>query len=555
MKWNRIYHSILFFGIIVLSPFSWAQDNTAKLLEKLDQKVIHYQQYDEAKEKKIRQLKQLLAYSTSKQQRYEIFAQLQGEYATYQLDSALTYARKSWRMAQLLKDDNKINQAKLGVAQILGTSGMYKESIDLLASIPIQKIPQMKGHYYGTYRMVYGYLSEYAASPIEKRKYQSLMKQYRDSSMLYFEPNSRDYHIANTDGLIEKGQYSQVITTIQKLFSASSEADPNHAVLAYLLSEAYRHKKDKVQEQNWLITSAISDLQLAKKENISLRKLALMRYQQGDIDRAYNYTKRSLEDALFCNAKLRTYEISKMLPIINQAYEQKNETNRTQLVAFLLAVSVLSLVLIGAILLLFKQMRKLSQAQKTISQANAQLSLLNQELKATNERLHTTNATLAETSLLKEIYIGRYMDQCSDYIAKLEEYSQKLKVLGTAGKMKELLQMVKSNEYIEAELKAFYTQFDQTFLELFPTFKEDFSKLLADKDVLELKPGELLNTELRIFALIRLGIKDSAKIAVFLRYSVSTIYNYRSQIKNKAIGPRETFEQQVMLIGNSNTKQ
>lgn len=555
MKWNRIYQSILFLGTFVLSPFSWAQDNTAKLLEKLDQKVSHYQQYDEAKEKKIRQLKQLLAYSTSKQQRYEIFAQLQGEYTTYQLDSALTYARKSWRMAQLLKDDNKINQAKLGVAQILGTSGMYKESIDLLASIPIQKIPQMKGHYYGTYRMVYGYLSEYAASPIEKRKYQSLMKQYRDSSMLYFEPNSRDYHIANTDGLIEKGQYSQVIATVQKLFSASSEADPNHAVLAYLLSEAYRHKKDKVQEQNWLITSAISDLQLAKKENISLRKLALMRYQQGDIDRAYNYTKRSLEDALFCNAKLRTYEISKMLPIINQAYEQKNETNRTQLVAFLLAVSVLSLVLIGAILLLFKQMRKLSQAQKTISQANAQLSLLNQELKATNERLYTTNATLAETSLLKEIYIGRYMDQCSDYIAKLEEYSQKLKVLGTAGKMKELLQMVKSNEYIEAELKAFYTQFDQTFLELFPTFKEDFSKLLADKDVLELKPGELLNTELRIFALIRLGIKDSAKIAVFLRYSVSTIYNYRSQIKNKAIGPRETFEQQVMLIGNSNAKQ
>lgn len=555
MKWNRIYHCILFFGTIVLSPFSWAQDNTAKLLEKLDQKVSHYQQYDEAKEKKIRQLKQLLAYSTSKQQRYEIFVQLQGEYATYQLDSALTYARKSWRMAQLLKDDNKINQAKLGVAQILGSSGMYKESIDLLASIPIQKIPQMKGHYYGTYRMVYGYLSEYAASPIEKRKYQSLMKQYRDSSMLYFEPNSRDFHIANTDGLIEKGQYSQVIATVQKLFSASSEADPNHAVLAYLLSEAYRHKKDKVQEQKWLITSAISDLQLAKKENISLRKLALMRYQQGDIDRAYNYTKRSLEDALFCNAKLRTYEISKMLPIINQAYEQKNETNRTQLVAFLLAVSVLSLVLIGAILLLFKQMRKLSQAQKTISQANAQLSLLNQELKATNERLHTTNATLAETSLLKEIYIGRYMDQCSDYIAKLEEYSQKLKVLGTAGKMKELLQMVKSNEYIEAELKAFYTQFDQTFLELFPTFKEDFSKLLADKDVLELKPGELLNTELRIFALIRLGIKDSAKIAVFLRYSVSTIYNYRSQIKNKAIGPRETFEQQVMLIGNSNAKQ
>jgi DNA-binding NarL/FixJ family response regulator len=123
--------------------------------------------------------------------------------------------------------------------------------------------------------------------------------------------------------------------------------------------------------------------------------------------------------------------------------------------------------------------------------------------------------------------------------------------MATAGKMNELVKAVKSNTPIEKELKEFYTNFDQTFLQLFPSFIDEFSKLLVDKELLHLKPSELLNTELRIFALIRLGIKDSTKIAEFLRYSVSTIYNYRSQIKNKSVGPREEFESKVLLIGSS----
>jgi DNA-binding CsgD family transcriptional regulator len=141
------------------------------------------------------------------------------------------------------------------------------------------------------------------------------------------------------------------------------------------------------------------------------------------------------------------------------------------------------------------------------------------------------------------------MDQCSDYIGKLEGYRRKLNVMATAGKMNNLISAIKSKQFIEAELKEFYTNFDKTFLLLFPDFIKEFEGLLIDTELTQLKDGDLLNTELRIVALIRLGIKDSAKIAVFLRYSVSTIYNYRSQIKNKAAGPREEFEANVMRIG------
>jgi DNA-binding NarL/FixJ family response regulator len=146
------------------------------------------------------------------------------------------------------------------------------------------------------------------------------------------------------------------------------------------------------------------------------------------------------------------------------------------------------------------------------------------------------------------------MDQCSDYIGKLEEYSQKLNVMATAGKMNELINTVKSKNFIAKELKEFYSNFDETFLQLFPNFVEEFYELLNKEERIQLKHGELLTPELRIFALIRLGIKDSAKIAIFLRYSVSTIYNYRSQLKNKSLGPREEFEAKVMLIGSSNKK-
>jgi hypothetical protein len=196
-------------------------------------------------------------------------------------------------------------------------------------------------------------------------------------------------------------------------------------------------------------------------------------------------------------------------------------------------------------------MKKLSKAKEELGSANIELLELNTELSIFNKKLNESNYSLTETNLLKEIYLGRYMDQCSDYIVKLDEYRRKLNVMATSGKINELMMAVKSKQFIEIELADFLTTFDTTFLQLFPNFTLEFSALLNDDESIQLKEGELLNTELRIFALIRLGIKDSAKIATFLRYSVSTIYNYRSQIKSKSAGAREDFETQVMRIGTN----
>ena len=529
-----------------------AQDNFDQLKKELDQTLANETVYLNHKNSAINQFKKRLRSEKSNEVRYLLNKKLYEEYKSYQSDSALVYAKRSLQIAYKNQNKTQISTAQLDLASILGTLGMYSQALEILNAIEPQLPSELKGELYWTKRVVYGGLTGYANGVEEKNKYNQLGNNYRDKAIVHLSKKSPQFILATSGQLLSLKKYNKAINLLLPCIDTISKKDPNRAVIAYLISENYRLLNDKPQEKKWLAISAISDLELVKKENISLRELAFILYEEGDIESAYEYIKRSLDDAVFCNSKLRTYEISKMLPIINETYEAKNKSAKSQLIVFLISASVLSIFLLGVLILLFKQMKKLAKAQKNVELANNKLSELNQQLQGFNNKLNQTNLELAETSLLKEIYIGRYMDQCSVYIGKMDEYSQKLKVMATAGKVNDLVSTVKSKAFIDKELKEFYAQFDATFIQLFPTFVAEFKDLLNEPESIIIKKGELLNPELRLFALIRLGIKDSAKIAEFLRYSASTIYNYRSQIKNKAKGPRELFELKVMSIGSSN---
>ena len=542
---------IAFVVVLVYSNLSWAQDQFPQFKNKLDQTLSNDSLFLERKNKKLTSLKEKLHISRSNQERYPVLERIYEEYKSFQSDSALVYAEKSKISAAKNNNSTQLIRAQLNYASILGTLGRYDDALASLTELEHNLKEPLKGEFYWTKRIIYGGLTEYGNSKAEKTKYNKLGDYYRDLAVANLSKNTTEYTVALAGQLFSKRKYTSALRLLLVAFDKIGKTDSNRAVIAYLISENYRLLNDKGQEKKWLALSAISDLELVKKENISLRKLAYILYEEGDIESAYEYTKRSLDDAVFCNSKLRTYEISKMLPIINESYETKNKSSQSQLIVFLISVSVLSLFLIGVLILLFKQMKKVAKAQKNVKLVNQKLSVLNQQLQGFNAQLNQTNLELAETSLLKEIYIGRYMDQCSVYIGKMEEYSQKLKVMATAGKVNDLVSTVKSKAFIDKELKEFYSQFDQTFVQLFPTFVAEFKDLLNEPESIVIKKGELLNPELRLFALIRLGIKDSAKIAEFLRYSSSTIYNYRSQIKNKAKGPRDQFELKVMDIGTS----
>jgi hypothetical protein len=279
--------------------------------------------------------------------------------------------------------------------------------------------------------------------------------------------------------------------------------------------------------------------------------LALYLFENNEIDRAYEYINFSLEDAKFFNTRLRLAQISNILPLINTSYQIKSENQKAKLQHYLEAISILSLLLIFTLAYIYKQILTLSKARNELQKANSQLTNLNLDLKKVINQLEELNIKLSESNHIKEQYIGLFLSICSSYIDKMDILRKYVNKQLSIGKGAELYETTKSKKIIEEELKEFYDNFDNTFLHLFPNFVEEINSLLLEEETINIKKGELLNTELRIFALIRLGITDSSKIAAFLRYSVNTIYNYRVKIKNKSSVPRDDFENSVMRIGLS----
>lgn len=522
------------------------------LLLKLDQAIKERPIYMEQKELKLVELKRQLHRQIPDEERFAILGTLLDEYRSFNTDSALHMAEEREQIAIRLGNREYIDNAHMNKADVLGMTGMYKEVMDLMRNIHIDRLPvDIHPYYYHIYRTVYGLMADYAVTAYEKKLYTELTDKYRDSLLLVNKDNLLIHTLIQSDQYNVRNEYDKAIRLLTDYLALQKDYEHDVAICAYTLSESYRLKGDKEKEKEYLIVSAMADMKTAVREYISLRKLAVLLYQEGDIERAYSYVKICMEDAAACNARLRKLEILEIFPIINDAYQQKTEKQQEQMKWALVSISLLSLFLLLAIFYVYKQMKKVAAARREVIDANKRLKELNDELHLSNAQLKEANHSIAENSYLKEEYIGRYMDQCSVYLEKMDNYRRSLGKIAATGNVEELYKNIKSSKFIEGELKEFYTNFDNTFLQLFPTFVEDFNALLADDEQISLKAGERMNTELRIFALIRLGITDSVKIAQFLRYSVTTIYNYRTKVRNKAAGDRDLLEQEVMTIGKS----
>ena len=521
--------------------FLSAQLNTDSLLILLDKTVDNYQFYANQKEEKLNELKGFFRHSLTDSIKYSIFNQLFNEYRSYKSDSALLYAQKELKLAEKLNDRIRLNEVRLDMALIWCVSGMYKESLDYLQCIDKDATPALKVRYYDVYRSVLGYMADNAVSQ-EKTKYDGKMAAFRDSLVSLRDPESTGYCIDKAYVLLSQKKDDVALKLLLTYFHNIHFEIRDKAYVAYTISSIYKGKGERKSEKYWLTVSAINDLQSINKEYLSLSSLAYILYEDGDINRSYKYIKRSLADALFCNSRIRTFGISQMLPIIDKAYQEKEKARQRQVIVSLISISLLSLFLLLAMLVVYMQMRKLDIARKELSEANKGLFVINSQLKKANK-------SLLESNLIKEEYIGRYVDQCSIYIDKLDNYRRLLNKTAAAGKIDDLLSTIRSKQFIDDELKTFYDNFDRTFIHLFPTFIRDFSSLLIDSNYIQLKSGQILNTELRVYALMRLGITDVAKMSGFLRCSASTIYNCRYKIKGKTNYLREEFEESVMKIG------
>lgn len=537
--------------MLVLPAFLSAHELNSRLLH-LDSLLSQQERFTETREATIHSLQILNSRATTLTQKYQFLRQLCAEYIPYNIDSALHYAGRCVEVAHQLPDGQLTLEANLQLAQSMLLAGMYHEAGDLLDVMDVKSMDDdLRVVYYTVNSTRYRYMQAYLAGTVIHQNYNKMRAAYQDSLLALLNPSSVDYPVVLAERKLDSNEDDAAKVLLEEALAKRTPEEHAFAYTAYSLSNVFGRQGDRMNQMRYLALSAESDIRSAVRENMALRELALLLYESGDIERAYRYIKVALNDALFSKARLRTFEILEILPLIDHAYLDLRERKRQNMVYFTWIVSLLSLFLMLSLFFNQKQKQKLNRANNEIKSINTQLSEVNEQLKASNLQVASENTILAASNQMQEEHIARYLKLCSSYIGKMDQYRNTIHKKAAKGSKEELIKLLKSKEFIDRELKSFYADFDHAFLELYPGFVEQFNYLLRDDEQMVVKSGELLNTELRIFALIRLGITESPQIAEFLRYSVTTIYNYRTKVRNKARITRDNFENEVMKLGIS----
>ncbi|WP_300601974.1 DUF6377 domain-containing protein [Niabella sp.] len=479
----------------------------------------------------------------SPEDRYQIYDQLYKAYSHYNLDEALNLAKEKKRIALQLNNEQRVYEAEMNIAEMLGKMGMYKETFDIIDRLKRTKLDKnLWGYYFHVYHSIYSLLWKSALAKEEKDRYKSLIALYKDSLLQTYDTASIVYKLNYSAKLIDDNQAASALAFMTNCYKQLKTQDAETGPVAYGLASAYEAVGNMEQQKKYLAITALTDIRAAAKSYIALRKLAVLLYQEGDLGRAYAYIKCAMEDAHFAKARYRMIEISEALPIIVAAYNKKMQEEKNTLSWYLIAISVLFVGLFLAAAFIYKQLRKISATELLVKKKNSELTQINEQLKELNGRL-------SESDQVKEVYIGYVFNLCSSYINKLENYRINLYKKLKAKQTDEALKMTGTASLVTNELREFFQNFDAVFLNIYPRFIEEFNKLLKEDEQVLPRTGDILTPELRVFALVRLGISDSSKIADFLHYSPQTVYNYKLKIKNKLAIPRDDFMDKIQQIG------
>ena len=548
MKKNCLLCFLLFFSCYS----AFAGESLDSLLNVLDKTIKEADTYVQIKENKLHELKKEARKTPPVSvERYHLNNDIYLEYKVYSSDSALHYLNENMLLARQLNDKERELKIQLELSYLLSSIGMYMEAADILNSIDRQTLPSsLLGHYYTCYEHVYSEAG--AAQPRYKMfasRYAKLSHAYRDSMQVTLDPSSATYLWLREMQLREAGKYDEALEFSDRRLAESSFGTPQYALVAYQRFRLFESMGKKDEHLYYLVLSAISDVRSAIKEQSSLMVLAQELNSKGDLKRAYDYINFSWEISQFYKTRLRSWMNITPLSMINGNYQDIIKQQNRELLIYITCVALLALLLVIALIYIYRQMKALSIAKKGLQEVNERLFSLNEELEEVNRHLRSTNLELSESNLIKEAYIARFFKLCSVYVDRLQAYRKLVNKKLQRGQVAELLKMTHlSNDIVTVEVQELYANFDSAFLHLFPNFVESLNALLLPEEQIVLKPDELLNTELRIFALIRLGIKDSSQIAELLHYSVNTIYNYRSRVKTKARVSRDDFEDLVAKI-------
>lgn len=509
-----------------------AQDFHSQL-DTLNQVIRESERYESVKQETIRRIHHSIS-PASPELLFAQYHQLFEAFKVYKYDSAYFYAQKQYEIARALGKDTLINMARIDVSFSLLSAGMYKETQETLDSVNIHILPvKAKASYYALLGRFYYDLGDFDKDVNYTPGYTKKGNAFMDSTISLSPAGSFDnlYYQGLKD--IKSGNNENARAIFRQLLSGHVLTDHQVAVTASTLSDIYIQRSMDDSAIALLIQSAIADIKSSTRETAAIFNLASLLYKKGDVTNAYTCIQRAIEDATFYGARQRKVQVSAILPLIEGERVNIAEKERNKLIAYAAVVTLLLLAVIGLVIALMKQIRKVKQAQEALMEAH--------------KRLQVANEKLMESNTIKEEYIGYFFNYNSDFFSRIERFKKSIDQKIMERKLEDVRFLV-NNINLKREKEDLLKSFDRVFLTLFPGFVDGFNALFKPEDQIHLKDNELLNTDLRIFALIRMGIGDNEKIAHILEYSVNTIYTYKTKIKNKSLLPNEDFEQAIMNI-------
>lgn len=498
---NRLLRRVLPILILSFIPFLGYGDN--EQLKSLD--LVLSKDFIS---KKISSLDSLKKSISATKEKWNSYYELAEKYSSFNTDSALTYAIKSQEAA--LNDEER-RKSKIRIASVYNSSlMMYKEAYQIFNEISLDSADiSFKKDYYTLGVQLYRNLEGLAPYDSLKRYYSRKKREFRDS-VLKIMPNEK---FIRANELLDAGDAQGAIKLFQN-DAVNSDFIPYNGAPYHLIANAYRRIGDKDREIEFLAMAAKADIENGVREYLALPELALALYEKGDVSRAYKYMTRSIEDAKSCNARVRIFDMTEAVSVISEAYAQHQQSWHYIMTGLLIAVCLLLAATCVSLIYARKHNRMLSKARM--------------ELEESNRKLETAGN-------VREKYVRRFMNLSREYIEDLNSYRASLFKTATKRNFDSLYNAIKSTKLIDQTTASFYSSFDKAFLELYPDFVDEFNSLLRPEERVELKKENTLNTELRIFALMKLGIRESAEIAKFLNCSQSTVYNYRTQYRARAL--------------------
>lgn len=532
---------------------SFAQNKNIKdLYEQLDQAIEQSQYYINQKESRITKIKKQSRQGHTPQQLLTAYYKLYEEYKAYQSDSSIYYIHQAIDLAKRNNMKSDITKLRSLLALQYSTSEAFTEALHVLQSIDKKTLNNSnKKDYYMAFYHVYGELG-FTNINIDtdlSQEFYSKQDCYRDTLFSILSPNSEDYLMRKEVLLTSQNKLKEALKINDIRLSKCKKGSHEYGIVAYYRYLIYRSLKDEDMVKYWLLQSAICDVKCAINDQASLWILAEILSKEKDVERSYKYINFSWNaNKRFCT-RIRSWQISPVLGTIDHNYQAELKKANHRLIFAIICVSLLVSALALLTFYVNKQKSYLSNARNELKKTNTQLEELNNKLSSTNGMLKASNDKLNESNGVKEEYIGQFLGACSHYIDKLDKMRLNVNKMVKNKQYNELYSMTKSSEVKEQELEELYANFDKVFLNLFPNFVEDLNGLLKEECQIHLSSPNKLSAIVRVFALIRLGIDDSTKIAEFLHYAVNTIYNYRAKLRNGALNDRNEFEKKVRELG------